>query len=229
MPLLPQNIKLKKPKSSQAEIPYLYISSLSNPKPQKKKKLLLPLNFKRNPKMEKSQNFDFTMGSNCICQTSEGGASRVAMLALVLTSNTRTKLSREAEAAKTPEGWAANDTTPRLWPVLVRSSLSASELQSLTVSSSEPVRRRAERDSVGGTHVTAHTDSSCALSMDFRPASFIWLWRCAVKTRQRNLESRRWGFGDLEGFYLFCAFFNFFYTRRETERWREAQDGASTF
>lgn len=26
---------------------------------------------------------------------------------------------------------------------------------------------------MAGTHVTAHTDSSCALSADFKPASFI--------------------------------------------------------
>ncbi|KAK4756911.1 hypothetical protein SAY87_007038 [Trapa incisa] len=39
-----------------------------------------------------------TSGLNCNCQTSEGGASRAAMVALVSTSKTLRKLSREADA-----------------------------------------------------------------------------------------------------------------------------------
>ena len=115
-----------------------------------------------------------TLGSNCICQTSEGGASRVAIEALVSTSNTRTKLSREAEAAIIPDGCAATETTPKQWPVLVRSSCMSSGRHSFTVSSNDPVSKSAGRVSVAGTHVTAHTDSSCAFSTDFRPANFIW-------------------------------------------------------
>ena len=65
-----------------------------------------------NMKIKRKRN-KITLGSNCICQTSEGGASRVAMLALESTSNTRTKLSRDADAAMDPEGCAATETTPR--------------------------------------------------------------------------------------------------------------------
>ncbi|OMO87777.1 ABC transporter C family member 5-like protein [Corchorus capsularis] len=95
------------------------------------------------------------------------------MVALVSTSNTRTKLSREAEAAITPERWAATETTPRQWPVLVRTRSSSSGLQSLTVSSSDPVNSSDGRVVVAGTYVAAQTDSSWAFSTDFRPASFI--------------------------------------------------------
>lgn len=97
----------------------------------------------------------------------------MAIVALVSTSNTRTKLSSDAEAAITPEGWAATETTPRQWPVLVRTSSSSSGLHSLTVSSRDPVNRRDGRVSVAGTQVAAQTDSSWAFSTDFRPASFI--------------------------------------------------------
>ncbi|KAL5805189.1 hypothetical protein ACOSQ3_031989 [Xanthoceras sorbifolium] len=106
------------------------------------------------------------------------------MVAMVSTSKTRTKLSSAAEAAMTPEGCAATETTPRQWPVLVRSNSSSSGRQSLTVSSSDPVRRRAGLVSVAGTHVAAHTYSSCAFSTDFKPASFIFfffLLFCAQK------------------------------------------------
>lgn len=117
-----------------------------------------------------------TLGSNCICHTSEGGASRVAIVALVSTSKTRTKLSSDAEAAMMPDGWAATATTPRQWPVLVCCRTSSSGFQSFTVSSREPVRRRAGRESVAGTQAAAHIDSSCAFSTDLRPASFMACW-----------------------------------------------------
>ena len=55
--------------------------------------------------------FFFTLGSNCICQTSDGGDSRVAIVTLVSTSKTRTKLSSDAEAAMMLEGCAAIETT----------------------------------------------------------------------------------------------------------------------
>lgn len=116
-----------------------------------------------------------TLGSKRICHTSEGGASRVARVALESTSKTRTKLSSEDEAAMEPSGWAATEATPRQWPVLVRSRTSSSDLQSLTVSSREPVRRSGGRLAVAGAHVTAHTESSCAFSTDLSPPSFIVL------------------------------------------------------
>jgi len=145
----------------------------------------LKMKIKRKGKRNK-----ITLGSNFICQTSEGGASRVVMLVLESTSNTRTKLSRDADAAMDPEGCAATETTPRQWPVLVRSRVSSSGFQSLTVSSSEPVIRRAGRVSVAGIHVAAHTDSSWAFSIDFRPASFIFLsaWRGAEKNPSREVR-----------------------------------------
>jgi len=145
-------------------------------------------NLKMKMKIKRKRN-KITLGSNFICQTSEGGASRVAMLALESTSNTRTKLSRDADAAMDPEGCAATETTPRQWPVLVRSRVSSSGFQSLTVSSSEPVIRRAGRVSVAGIHVAAHTDSSWAFSIDFRPASFIFLsvWRGAEMNPSREV------------------------------------------
>lgn len=100
----------------------------------------------------------------------------MATVALESTSKTRTKLSREDEAAREPRGWAATEATPRQWPVLVRSRRRSSERQSRTVSSREPVRRSGGRLAVAGTHVTAHTESSCAFSTDLIPPSFILIF-----------------------------------------------------
>jgi hypothetical protein len=43
---------------------------------------------------------------------------------------------------------------------------------------------------VAGIHVAAHTDSSWAFSIDFRPASFIFLsvWRGAEKNPSREVR-----------------------------------------
>lgn len=117
---------------------------------------------------------DLTFGSNCMPQTSDGGASSVAMVELESISKTLMKLSREAEAARNPAGWAATATTPRACPPEgVPTWFSSSELQNRTVSSSEPVRRSADRVSVAGAHAAVQMDSSWAFSTDFIPASFI--------------------------------------------------------
>ncbi|CAN7132976.1 unnamed protein product [Brassica rapa subsp. narinosa] len=96
-----------------------------------------------------------TIGSNCIPQTSEGGASRTAIVALVSTSKTRTKLSSEEDAAIIPEGCAATAATPKECPVLVRTRSSSSARHSFTVSSRDPVRSNDGRSSVAGTQVAA--------------------------------------------------------------------------
>lgn len=57
-----------------------------------------------------------TLGSNCMSQASDGGVSRVATVALVSISKTRTKLSRDVEAAMVPAGCAATATTPSECP-----------------------------------------------------------------------------------------------------------------
>ena len=108
-------------------------------------------------------------------QTSEGGASRVAIVEFLSTSKILTKLSREAEAATAPEGCAATETTPRECPVLGEGQMgsSASGRQRRTVSSRDPVSSSEGRFSVAGTHAHAQIESSCALSRDFSPESFM--------------------------------------------------------
>uniref|UniRef100_M4D1G8 RING-type E3 ubiquitin transferase n=1 Tax=Brassica campestris TaxID=3711 RepID=M4D1G8_BRACM len=96
-----------------------------------------------------------TIGSNCIPQTEEGGASRTAIGALVSTGKTRTKLSSEEDAAIIPEGCAATAATPKECPVLVRTRSSSSARHSFTVSSRDPVRSNDGRSSVAGTQVAA--------------------------------------------------------------------------
>jgi hypothetical protein len=57
-----------------------------------------------------------TLGSNCISHASDGGVSRVVTVALESMSKTRTKLSRDVEAAIVPPGCAATATTPSECP-----------------------------------------------------------------------------------------------------------------
>ncbi len=55
----------------------------------------------------------------------------------------------------------------------MRSGSSSSPFHSFTVSSTEPVIRRAPRDCVAGAHATAHTPSACALAKFFKLLIFI--------------------------------------------------------
>ena len=115
-----------------------------------------------------------TLGSNCMFQTSDGGASSVAIEELDSTSKTLMKLSSDADAAKVPAGWAATETTPNEWPLEGGpAGERSSSRHKRTVSSRDPVKRRDGRSSVAGIQDTAHIDSSWAFSIDLRPASFI--------------------------------------------------------
>ena len=138
-------------------------------------------------------------------QTSEGGDSRVAMVALVSTSKTCTKLSSEVDALMSPEEWAATLVIPRLCSVLVRSRTSSSEHHSLTISSSDPIINKVGQVSVAGTHVAAHTDSLWEFSTNFSPASFI-----AVKIHREELHWSAFEVLESGSKWVFIFFFFFF-------------------
>lgn len=82
----------------------------------------------------------------------------------------------EADAAILPEGWAATDTTPRQWPVLVCTFSGPSGSHNRTVSSSDPVNSSGPESSVAGTHAAVQTESSWAFGTVFNGANFMVLW-----------------------------------------------------